>query len=164
MERRLKMQTGGELPPPVPASTSTAPPTPQKDVIREQDEEQEAGQDKTQSEQGAENKYAAAGSRPGNARPGQQAVPGALPPTPIESEGESSSSSSYSSVSETPVFIPRAPRVVPRIQPPPFGGKGARASPFVVRDSDSVMSLSTSSAVTDYVLVSGPDGDGERDA
>jgi len=161
MERRLKMQTGGELPPPVPASTSTAPPTPQKDVIREQDEEQEAGQDKIKSEQAAENKYAAAGSRPGTTRPGQQAVSGALPPTPIGSEGESPSSS-YSSASETPVFIPRAPRVVPRIQPPPFGGR-ARASPFVERDSDSIMSLSTSSAVTDYVLVSGPDGDGERD-
>lgn len=86
MEQRLKNQHGqkeagrpsgsprSQRPPVANAFGDVPPQVPEKDNRRPTS--------RTEQEQ----KYA--GSRPGTARAGQQAVPGALPPTPVASEGE----------------------------------------------------------------------------
>ncbi|KAK0639141.1 hypothetical protein B0T16DRAFT_237216 [Cercophora newfieldiana] len=103
------------------------------------------------------------GRRPGTARESQQAVPGALPPTPVGSEGECE-----------PV---RAPRTSPRSSAQARLGAiasvasssssstpNARVRRTPGDDSGSVKSMSESISFADYVVVSRPDGDGEKDA
>ena len=135
-------------------NTNAPPPPPAKDHPADQNRAREQQQQKY------------AGSRPGTARQGQPAVPGALPPTPAGSEGES----------EPSVVCPS--RVAPR--PPgtqaqsrlgaskPGAGAypSARANELPVPggDADSVKSLSDSASFADYVIVPEPDGDRERDA
>ncbi|KAK5661334.1 hypothetical protein OQA88_11229 [Cercophora sp. LCS_1] len=105
------------------------------------------------------------GRRPGTARESQQAVPGALPPTPVGSEGE------YEPVAHVPRKGLRSPT-----QARPRGaiaGAGisslssstARFKAHSGDDSGSVKSMSDSmSMVADYVVVSRADGDvGEKD-
>jgi hypothetical protein len=119
-----------------------------------------------EQQQQQQHKYGS--SRPGTARQSQQAVPGALPPTPVGSEGEC----------DPPV--PRPSRIVPRSpasdaqeQLSPSGSQASmsRSSPSPMkrkpargRDSESLKSMSESSTFTDYVIVPEPDGDRERDA
>ncbi|KAH6622650.1 hypothetical protein F5144DRAFT_594968 [Chaetomium tenue] len=147
MEARLKGQ-GSPIASSSSAKTGNAPPLPAKDYpVREQQKH--------------------AGSRPGTARQGQPAVPGALPPTPAGSEGE---------------FAPSLPPS--RIPPQPPGPQakthlaassvGAGARPASASranepsapggDADSIKSLSESASFADYVIVPEPDGDRERDA
>jgi hypothetical protein len=152
MEERLKKQAAAVQPN---NSNAAPPPPPEKDHPAQQ-----------------QHKYG--GSRPGTARQSQQAVPGALPPTPVGSEGE------Y----ELPVDRP--PRIVSR---PPASRRQAQAYPRAsgntssvpspspscstsalrvksasarAGDSDSVTSISESSTIADYVIVRTPDGDGEH--
>jgi hypothetical protein len=103
------------------------------------------------------------GRRPGTARESQQAVPGALPPTPVGSEGECE---------------PAAPRTTPRSSARVrLGGPSTSASAISYSststaraqgtpgdDSGSVKSMSESLSFADYVVVSRPDGDGEKDS
>ncbi|ROW06619.1 hypothetical protein VMCG_04247 [Cytospora schulzeri] len=135
------------------------------------------------------------GSRPGTAKASQQAVPGALPPTPTASEGE------YEILTEDPytsAFGPEYPRfrhphLVPRMTTTSGSGGGAEAggvlhqaqqlrshyqyqnSPTtsltyhlsVNKNSDarSVRSIRTTGSENgsaDFVIVPGPDGDGEQ--
>ncbi|KAK3386610.1 hypothetical protein B0H63DRAFT_138653 [Podospora didyma] len=84
-------------------------------------------------------------------RQGQQAVPGALPPTPVGSEGECE--------------LVTRPHRVPR---PPTQSSSttttARAKVIAEDDSGSTKSMSESASFADYVIVAGPDGDREQDA
>ncbi|KAK3293616.1 uncharacterized protein B0H64DRAFT_327501 [Chaetomium fimeti] len=123
---------------------------------------------KTSSAPPAPQQQKHAGSRPGTARQGQPAVPGALPPTPAGSEGEFAPS------------VPPPSRTAP--QPPGTQAKthlgasstspGARLTsasranelPAAGGDADSVTSLSESASFADYVIVPEPDGDRERGA
>lgn len=140
-----------------PSNTSAPPPPPEKDYP--------ADQARTRDQQ--QHKY---GSRPGTARQGQPAVPGALPPTPAGSEGECEPS------------VPRCSRIVPR--PPgrtqaqshwspsrpntsvpynPSLASRTKEMPLSGDDSDSITSMSESASFADYVIVPEPDGDRERD-
>lgn len=158
MEQRLKKQNDTPNGSGQAASHSKPngpPPPPEKDYSAQQ------------------NKYG--GSRSGAAMQSQRAVPGALPPTPVGSEGD------Y----ELPVTCP--PRIVP--QPPATHSqaqahlrgspntRGVSPSPSSTSsaaqvkrtsapggDSDSVKSVSGGSTFADYVIVSVPDGDRERNA
>ncbi|KAK4038159.1 hypothetical protein C8A01DRAFT_48216 [Parachaetomium inaequale] len=162
--REMEMRLKGQAPnsgPSTSASTkandpNAPPPPPAKDHPADQNRAREQQQQKY------------AGSRPGTARQGQPAVPGALPPTPAGSEGEF----------EPSVVCPSRVAVAPR--PPgtqaqsrtgaPKPGAGvypsARANELPVPggDADSVKSLSDSASFADYVIVPEPDGDRERDA
>lgn len=141
------------------------------------------------------------GSRPGTAKASQQAVPGALPPTPTASEGE------YEFVPDpfTTSFGPEYPRyrhqlLVPRMTT--SGGAGSAAAGTVLlqqaqqlrsqhyhhqhqtslsnnynqhmnifnkpsqpdaRSIRSVRTIGSESGSADFVIVPGPDGDGEQD-
>ncbi|KAK4152591.1 hypothetical protein C8A00DRAFT_16086 [Chaetomidium leptoderma] len=113
-----------------------------------------------------------AGSRPGTARQNQPAVPGALPPTPAGSEGES-----HPPVARLSAIVPRPPGTKAQSR---VGGSAANTGAFPYSpsssasranemsvpggDSDSVKSLSESASFADYVIVPEPDGDRERDA
>ncbi|KUI67469.1 hypothetical protein VM1G_03116 [Cytospora mali] len=134
------------------------------------------------------------GSRPGTAKASQQAVPGALPPTPTASEGE------YEILTEDPytsAFGPEYPRfrhphLVPRMTTTSGSGGGAGAggvlhqaqqirshhyqnSPTtsltyhlsINKNSDarsirSVRTIGSENGSADFVIVPGPDGDGEQ--
>lgn len=126
--------------------------------VPEKDQQRSAGRDQQSQKYG--------GSRPGTARASQQAVPGALPPTPVGSEGESEPH-------ESPRSAPRPPRA--RLSASiASSGKfpSASSSTTLTRvrespgdDSGSVQSMSMSGSVTsaDYVVVPRPDGDGDKD-
>jgi len=106
------------------------------------------------------------GRRPGTARESQQAVPGALPPTPVGSEGECES-----------IVTPRtSPRWLPQGR---LGGSTTIAGVMSSSSSSSTSiapvqgtsggegstnSMCESLSFADYVVVSRPDGDGEKDA
>jgi len=113
----------------------------------------------------SERQHKYSGRRPGTARESQQAVQGALPPTPVGSEGECN-----------PVAAPRTvPRSSTRAR---LGGSNTVAgvissssSSSIARvqgtsgdDSGSAKSMSESLTFADYVVVSRPDGDGEKDS
>lgn len=141
----------------------------------------------------ADQKYG--GSRPGTAKASQQAVPGALPPTPTASEGE------YDILTEDPytsAFGPdyprfRHPHLVPRMTAASGSGGGAGAGGVLQQlrsqhyqypyqnspatnmtyhlstnqnsDATSVSSVQTidpDNGSADFVIVPGPDGDGEQ--
>lgn len=137
-------------------ANAAAPPPPEKDYRP------------GQSQGAQQNKYS--GSRPGTAKQSQQAVPGALPPTPVGSEGE------Y----EPPVAHPPRVTVFSRpFAPPPRprqGGTsntGAGSSSGVQArqikraaedDSASVRSMSGSATLADYVVIPRLDGDDDQDA
>ena len=165
MEARLKGSSTTSRPSGTTAQSSTSsapPPPPEKDHPVEQNRARDQQQQQT--------KYG--GSRPGTARQGQTAVPGALPPTPAGSEGESEPS------------VTRSSRVVPRSPPGAraqshrspsrtTAGLASHAPPSAARvkelpvpggDSDSIKSASESASFADYVIVPAPDGDRERDA
>ncbi|KAK4186249.1 hypothetical protein QBC35DRAFT_453477 [Podospora australis] len=109
------------------------------------------------------------GSRPGTARQSQQAVPGALPPTPVGSEGEYRHHHHH-----------HPPLALRNHQRPPSGHAARGYSPISTSsrggrsggggggdDSDSIISVpasvSSSLAFADYVIVPGPsDGDREQ--
>jgi hypothetical protein len=126
--------------------------------VPEKDQQRSAGRDQQPQKH--------SGSRPGTARASQQAVPGALPPTPVGSEGESESH-------ESPRSAPRPPRA--RLSASiASAGKfpSASSSTTLTRvrespgdDSGSMQSMSMSGSVTsaDYVVVPRPDGDGDKD-
>lgn len=158
------------------------------------------------------------GSRPGTAKASQQAVPGALPPTPTASEGE------YEFVPDpfTTSFGPEYPRyrhqlLLPRMTTSTVAGGGANSSssssggigtgsgsaqelrsqqyhqqhyqhqstlsnshtlnqhhmsvfskpqpssPHDARSIKSVRTIGSESGSADFVIVPGPDGDGEQD-
>ncbi|KAK1754388.1 hypothetical protein QBC47DRAFT_361465 [Echria macrotheca] len=173
MEERLKTQPGlasmvapgsgrpnnggsprtQQRPPIANAFDGPPPPLPEKDQHRPSSREQYS------------NKYG--GRRPGIARESQQAVPGALPPTPVGSEGE---------CDPPPVparFSPRAPVAVPRsnaqaaarlrgsgkLSPNPSSAPGANDP----SSSSTAQSMSDSLTFADYVVVSRSDGDGDKD-
>ncbi|KAK3315474.1 hypothetical protein B0H66DRAFT_606356 [Apodospora peruviana] len=113
-----------------------------------------------------QNKYGGS-SQPGTARPSQQAVPGALPPTPVGSEGEC----------EPPVTTAHSrPRVTvvsrPSAAPPPPPRQTSSSSTAraytnqrkVEDDSASAKSMSESVTSADYVIVPRLDGDRDQDA
>lgn len=146
------------------------------------------------------------GSRPGTAKASQQAVPGALPPTPTASEGE------YEFVPDpfTTSFGPEYPRyrhqlLMPRMTTSGGGSTGTAAGPVLLhqaqqlrsqhyqsqyqhqstlsnnqnhnqhinifnkppppdaRSIKSVRTIGSESGSADFVIVPGPDGDGEQD-
>ncbi|KAK0737312.1 hypothetical protein B0T21DRAFT_410767 [Apiosordaria backusii] len=120
------------------------------------------------------------GSRPGTARQGQQAVPGALPPTPVESEGEyrhlvlrphhhhprstgATTALSYAHAqAQTHLHAhpSAAPARVPNPHPPPSAPIGGDADSI---KSMTASSISSSTTFADYVIVPGfSDGDRER--
>ncbi|KAH6621543.1 hypothetical protein B0J18DRAFT_411278 [Chaetomium sp. MPI-SDFR-AT-0129] len=127
-----------------------------------------------------QNKYA--GSRPGTARQGQQAVPGALPPTPAGSEGEFEElsipdagravvvprpsgafrSHSRANVSGTGAGAEARTESVPDVHP-----SSARTNESLLivpgEDARSIKSVSETASFADYVIVPNPDGDRERD-
>ncbi|KAK1773644.1 hypothetical protein QBC45DRAFT_71886 [Copromyces sp. CBS 386.78] len=96
-------------------------------------------------------------SRPGSARQSQQApVSGAMPPTPIGSEGELESP-----IEPASPQTPRAPRPVdqPFFHVATFASSGDDAASL-----KSIQTVSESSSYADFVLVPpNPDGDRERD-
>lgn len=142
MEKRLKSPPGADSPDHNASSPRPAPPEKDYPVRSRVPEPQQQQQ----------HKYG--GSRPGTARQSQQAVPGALPPTPVGSEGECDPP-----VARPSTVAPRAPA-----QSHPSGSRAStETSPSPGRDSASVKSMSASSAFTDYVIVPDPDGDRERD-
>ncbi|KAK3990728.1 hypothetical protein QBC44DRAFT_60801 [Cladorrhinum sp. PSN332] len=123
-----------------------------------------------------QNQKYVAGSRPyaGTARQGQQAVPGALPPTPVESEGEYHRNHHYH---HHPSHHNLAFRHHPSSRPPPpFQGSSpvilaSPSSQFAApgrdnTDSRSIKSISSNLTAADYVIVSSraSDGDREQDA
>lgn len=126
--------------------------------VPEKDQQRSAGRDQQSQKYG--------GSRPGTARASQQAVPGALPPTPVGSEGESEPH-------ECPRSAPRPPRARLSASIASSGKfSSASSSTTLTRvrespgdDSGSVQSMSMSGSVTsaDYVVVPRPDGDGDKD-
>ncbi|KXX73606.1 hypothetical protein MMYC01_209756 [Madurella mycetomatis] len=159
MEQRLKKQNG------VPNGSGQAashngpnapPPPPEKDYSAQQ------------------NKYG--GSRPGAAMQSQRAVPGALPPTPVGSEGDYElpvtrplriASQSPATRSQAQAHLRGSPN--PRgVSPSPSSTSSSTArvkrASALGGDSDSVKSMSEGSTFADYVIVSVPDGDRERDA
>lgn len=162
MEARLNgSSTSNNRPSGTPAqsSDSSAPPPPlEKDSPVDQNQARDQQQ-----------KYG--GSRPGTARQAQTAVPGALPPTPAGSEGESEPS-----VTRSSRIVPRPPgaRAQSHRSPPrTTTGLASHAPPSATRvkeipvpggDSDSIKSVSESASFADYVIVPAPDGDRERDA
>jgi len=161
MEMRLKGQGPNSGSGPSTSTSASAkannpnapPPPPAKDHPADQNRAREQQQ-----------KYA--GSRPGTARQGQPAVPGALPPTPAGSEGEFEPSVVCPSR-----IAPRPPGTQAQSRlgaPKPSAGvyPSARANDLPVPggDADSVKSLSDSASFADYVIVPEPDGDRERDA
>ncbi|KAK3939281.1 hypothetical protein QBC46DRAFT_151759 [Diplogelasinospora grovesii] len=108
----------------------------------------------------------------GSSRPPQQAVPGQLPPTPVGSEGE------YELVSRLRVVAssgrPSSAHPHPAASRP-SGSKansttysssveGIKSTPSSGDNSGSVKSmlLSESASLADFVVVAGPDGDGDR--
>ncbi|KAK3951905.1 hypothetical protein QBC32DRAFT_314437 [Pseudoneurospora amorphoporcata] len=95
-------------------------------------------------------------SRPGSARQTQQApVSGAMPPTPIGSEGELESP-----IEPASPQTPRAPRPVDQ----PFFHVATFASGYDAASIKSIQTISESSSYADFVLVApNPDGDRERD-
>ncbi|KAK0613328.1 hypothetical protein B0T14DRAFT_276589 [Immersiella caudata] len=129
------------------------PPPPAKDDERSAPSQRDQGY--------GQHKYG--GRRPGTARESQQAVPGALPPTPVGSEGECE---------------PANPRTTPRSSTRArLGGQSTSASAISFSststarvqgtpgdDSGSVKSMSESLTFADYVVVSRPDGDREKDS
>ncbi len=142
------------------SNSSAPPPPPEKDYPVDQNRARDQQQ---------QHKYG--GSRPGTARQAQTAVPGALPPTPAGSEGESEPS-----VTRSSRIVPRSPgaRAQSHRSPPrPATGLASHAPPSAARvqempvpggDSDSIKSVSESASFADYVIVPAPDGDRERDA
>lgn len=126
------------------------PPVPQKDQQRS------AGRDQQYQKYG--------GSRPGTARQSQQAVPGALPPTPVGSEGECESL-------ESPRLAPRPPKARLSAFTASAGLPSSTSSSTTLTrvqetpgdDSGSMQSMSGSVTFADYVVVSRSDGDGEKD-
>ncbi|KAM7212807.1 hypothetical protein V8F06_011795 [Rhypophila decipiens] len=124
MEQRLKQGSGNLF-----TDSKAAPPPPEKDY--------RSGQNQGAAQQ---NKYS--GSRPGTARQSQQAVPGALPPTPIGSEGECHPAQV--------TVVPSRPRQ-----------NGTRR---MEDDSASIRSMSGSATLADYVIVPRLDGDDDKDA
>lgn len=168
MEQRLKSQPpnigrpGGspraQRPPVVNAfaDPDAPPPLPEKDSQRAAGNHQQEGHYGQQS-----HKYG--GRRHGTARESQQAVPGALPPTPVGSEGECD-----------PITNPRAtprPPTQARLGGSAAGASIISSSSSITRvkgassgdDSGSVHSMSESLSFADYVVVSRLDGDGEKD-
>lgn len=137
-------------------ANAAAPPPPEKDYLP------------GQSQGAQQNKYS--GSRPGTAKQSQQAVPGALPPTPVGSEGEC----------EPPVTHPSRVTVFTRpFAPPPrsrqsdtstVGAGPPSTAPahsiegVLQDDSASIKSMSGSVTFTDYVIVPRLDGDDDKDA
>ncbi|KAK4135775.1 hypothetical protein BT67DRAFT_376174 [Trichocladium antarcticum] len=148
MEKRLKSPPGADSPDHDASSPRPAPPEKDYPVRSRVPEPQQQ-----------QHKYG--GSRPGTARQSQQAVPGALPPTPVGSEGECDPP-----VARPSTVAPRAPAQShlsgsrPSTETSPSPPK-RKTTPG--RDSASVKSMSASSAFTDYVIVPDPDGDRERD-
>lgn len=166
MEKRLKLQGNSNTPGNNSGTQDHAtsshdlafrPAPPEKDYPAGQNLDREQQQQQQQQQ-----KYG--GSRPGTARQSQQAVPGALPPTPVGSEGEC----------DPPVARPlRSPPRPSGTQAQPYPGRSSasfgrtspstmRRKPIPSRDSDSTTSASESSTVADYVLVPEPDGDRDR--
>lgn len=146
------------------ASSSRVPAPPAKDYPAQQQQ----------------NKYA--GSRPGTARQGQQAVPGALPPTPAGSEGEFEELSIPAS--GRAAVVPRssgAPRSHSRAKVSGIGTEAEARTESVPNlhpssartneplllvpgdDARSIKSVSETASFADYVIVPNPDGDRERD-
>ena len=136
------------------ADANAPPPPPAKDSSASQS-------------QGAQNNKHS-GSRPGTARQSQQAVPGALPPTPVGSEGECEPPvTHYSQVNVVSrPFAPPPPR-------PSASSTTSTSSSSTTRaqrrraaedDSTSVRSMSGSTTFADYVIVPRLDGDDDQDA
>jgi hypothetical protein len=166
MEQRLKTQAPNQIGkpsgsprtqrPPVANAfddPNAPPPPPAKD------DERSAGSQ--QRDQGyGQHKYN--GRRPGTARESQQAVPGALPPTPVGSEGECEPA--------TPRTTPRSSART-RLSGPSTSASTISSSTSTARvqgtpgdDSGSVKPTSESLSFADYVVVSRLDGDGEKDS
>lgn len=150
----------------------------------------------TQQQQAQDQKHG--GSRPGTARASQQAVPGALPPTPTASEGEYEILDDPYTTSfgpEYPRF--RHPHLVPRMTTSASGTgshvlhqaqqlrsqhyQNAQLSPTATlintsqlhhnlnknpssdaRSIRSVRTIGSENGSADFIIVPGPDGDGEQ--
>ncbi|KAK4197096.1 hypothetical protein QBC40DRAFT_108322 [Triangularia verruculosa] len=118
------------------------------------------------------------GSRPGTARQGQQAVPGALPPTPVESEGEyhhlvlrphhrspaSAAPPSYAHAqAQTHLHGHPSAASARGPHPHPHGPYAPAAGDADSIKSVTASSISSSTTFADYVIVPEfPDGDRER--
>lgn len=120
------------------------------------------------------------GSRPGTARQGQQAVPGALPPTPVESEGEyrhlvlrpHHHHPRSTGAAAAPGYAHAQSQTHLHGYPSAAPARGSMPYPHVPApvggDADSIKSLtassmSSSTTFADYVIVPGlSDGDRER--
>ncbi|KAK4121864.1 hypothetical protein N657DRAFT_657396 [Parathielavia appendiculata] len=154
--REMEMRLKGQIGPDNPGQSSTAgaaqsnntsaPAPPEKDYPADQSRAREQ-----------QHKYA--GSRPGTAKQSQPTVPGALPPTPAGSEGESKPS-------VTLPFrpAPRPPGTQAELRSSTSHPSRTQPKTAPGGDSDSVKSMSESVSVADYVIVPAPDGDRERDA
>ena len=171
MEQRLKGQPGlaglvsngrpngspRSQRPPVANAFSDAdapPPPPEKDNQRPPS----GGQSRDQSY----NKYG--GRRPGTARESQQAVPGALPPTPVGSEGECEPVPSPRAAPRSPAQTRlRGSGNLPLSSSSSSTSSYARVKVLNGSDSPSAQSMSDSVTFADYVVVSRSDGDGEKD-
>ncbi|KAK3343601.1 hypothetical protein B0T25DRAFT_302350 [Lasiosphaeria hispida] len=104
--------------------------------------------------------------RPGSARQSQQAVPGALPPTPVGSEGECELIT-HPRESPRPPTQARLGASTARVGTSNSSSSSfstARIKGIAGNDSGSVKSMSASLTFADYVVVSRLDGDGEKDA
>ncbi|KAK1834499.1 hypothetical protein QBC39DRAFT_328086 [Podospora conica] len=138
--------------PPV-ASAFDAPDGPPP--VPEKDQQRSAGRDQQTQKYG--------GSRPGTARASQQAVPGALPPTPVGSEGECEPLESPRSS-----LRPSRARLSASIASnPPSASSSTTLTRVRESPGDnhpgSVRSMSESVTSADYVVVPRPDGDGDKD-
>ncbi|KAK0705555.1 hypothetical protein B0H67DRAFT_604350 [Lasiosphaeris hirsuta] len=105
--------------------------------------------------------------RPGSARQSQQAVPGALPPTPVGSEGECELVTHPRESSRSPTQA-RLGASIARVGTSNSSSSSsfntARFKGITGDDSGSFKSMSASLTFADYVVVSRPDGDGEKDS
>ncbi|KAK4178805.1 hypothetical protein QBC36DRAFT_366439 [Triangularia setosa] len=120
------------------------------------------------------------GSRPGTARQGQQAIPGALPPTPVESEGEyhhlvlrpHHHRPRSTGAAAVPSYAHAQAQAHLHGHPSAAPARGSHPYPHapapVGGDADSIRSvtassISSSTTFADYVIVPGlSDGDRER--
>ena len=120
----------------------------------------------SQSQGAQHNKHS--GSRPGTARQSQQAVPGALPPTPVGSEGECEPPvTHYSRVTVVSrPFAPPPPRPSASSAISTSSSSTARAQHHRTAEDDSasVKSMAGSTTFADYVIVPRLDGDDDQDA
>ncbi|KAK3683359.1 hypothetical protein B0T22DRAFT_246269 [Podospora appendiculata] len=109
--------------------TGPPPPPPAKNQSRAEAQQQQ-------------HKYGGS-SRPGTARQSQQAVPGALPPTPVGSEGECEPTAHQHH----------------QLPPPPVPLHPRPSSNTTEDDSKSINSMASGTTFADYVIVPRLDGD-----